>query len=215
LRPISQNCPFCAVEAAGADPTPISRKKIYSGVLCSDVNPREVYLNLEHYRSAMERLYKLIWQIPRRRWVLTYTLGATGRRLSEVLQLTTRDIDFERHVITWRILKKRRADYYVTLPASQRLEEVLRRYIVFNAVSDRLFDVSRRQAEYDVKKALEEVGLHGWRPHDLRHAFILEALLNTRSIELVRRWTQHSSYRLLLEYARIVGMEIERPLVPW
>jgi integrase len=183
--------------------------------MCNRVNPREIYINLEHYRAAMEKLYKLIWRMPRRRWVLTYILGATGRRLSEVLLLTTRDVDFERRVITWRILKKRRADYYITLPMSQRLEEVLRRYIVFNAVSDVLFPISRRQAEYDVKKALEEVGLRGWRPHDLRHAFILEALLQTKSIELVRRWTQHSSYRMLLEYARVVGMEVDKPLVPW
>jgi len=183
--------------------------------MCNHVNPRDVYLNLDHYRAAMERLYKLCWQAPKRRWVLTYVLGATGRRISEALLLTTRDIDFERRVITWRILKKRRQDYYVTLPMSQRLEELLRRYIVFNGVSDRLFPVSRRQAEYDVKRALEEVGLRGWRPHDLRHAFILEALLNSRSIEQVRRWTQHSSYKMLLEYARIVGFEVDRPLVPW
>ena len=176
---------------------------------------RDVYLNIDAYRQAMERLYKLIWQVPKRRWVLTYVLGATGRRLSEVLLLTTRDIDFQNRTITSRILKKRRADYYVTLPMSQRLEEVLRRYIVLNVVADKLFPVSRRQAEYDVKKALNEVGLYGWRPHDLRHAFILEALLNTKSIELVRRWTQHSSYKLLLEYARVVGMEVEKPVVPW
>jgi len=179
------------------------------------VKIRDVYLNIDAYRQAMERLYKLIWQVPKRRWVLTYVLGATGRRLSEVLLLTTRDIDFQNRTITSRILKKRRADYYVTLPMSQRLEEVLRRYIVLNVVADKLFPVSRRQAEYDVKKALNEVGLYGWRPHDLRHAFILEALLNTKSIELVRRWTQHSSYKLLLEYARVVGMEVEKPVVPW
>lgn len=179
------------------------------------MNPREVYLSLDLYRQAMERLYRLCWQTPVRRYVLTYTLGATGRRISEVLLLTTRDLDFERHVATWRILKKRRPDYYVTLPLSQRLEEILRRYIVFNGVSDALFPISRRQAEYDVKAVLEEVGLRGWRPHDLRHAFILEALLNVKSIELVRRWTQHSSYKELLEYARVVGLEIDKPLVPW
>jgi hypothetical protein len=49
----------------------------------------------------------------------------------------------------------------------------------------------------------------------LRHAFILEALLNAKNIEQVRRWTQHSSYKELLEYARVVGMEVEKPLVPW
>ncbi len=176
---------------------------------------REVYLSLDQYRAAMEKLYRLIWQAPRRRWVLTYTLGATGRRLGEVLLLTTRDIDFERRAITWRILKKRRADYYVTLPMSARLEEVLRRYIVFNGISDALFPISKRQAEYDVKTTFNETGLRGWRPHDLRHAFILEALLNTKSIEQVRRWTQHSSYKELLEYARVVGFEVDRPPVPW
>jgi integrase len=193
----------------------ISRKKIYAEKMRNGVKIRDVYLNIDAYRQAMERLYKMVMQMPRRRWVLAYVLGATGRRLGEVLLLTTRDIDFQNRTITWRVLKKRRADYYVTLPMSARLEEVLRRYIVFNGVADVLFPISRRQAQYDVKKTFEEVGLHGWRPHDLRHAFILEALLQTRNIELVRRWTQHSSYKELLEYARVVGMEIDKPVVPW
>jgi len=183
--------------------------------MCNRMRVREVYLNLDLYRAAMEKLYRLSWQSARRKYVLAYTLGATGRRLGEALLLTTRDVDFERNAVTWRILKKRRADYYVTLPMSPRLRDVLMRYITLNGVSDRLFDVSKRQAEYDVKAAMEEAGLHGWRPHDLRHAFILEALLNTRSIELVRRWTQHTSYKELLEYARVVGMEVDRPPVPW
>ncbi len=176
---------------------------------------RDVYLSLEAYRNAMENLYKQIWRAPLRRYVLTYTLGATGRRLGEVLLLTTRDIDFEKEMVTWRILKKRSDNYYVTLPLSSRLKDVLMRYITFNGVSDQLFPISKRQAQYDVKKALQEVGLYGWRPHDLRHAFILEALLNAKNIEQVRRWTQHSSYKELLEYARVVGLEIDKPLVPW
>ncbi|MFZ8808088.1 MAG: tyrosine-type recombinase/integrase [Pyrobaculum sp.] len=177
---------------------------------------RDVYLNLDAYRAAMERLYTLCWQLPTRGRVATYTLGATGRRIGEVWLLTTRDIDFENNKITWRILKKRRPDYYVTLPMSPRLEEVLRRYITFNVISDRLFPVSKRQLQYDVKKVMErELGLYGWRVHDLRHAFILEALLRSRNIELVRRWVQHVSYDQLLEYARVVGMEVDRPPVPW
>jgi len=174
-----------------------------------------VYLNLDAYRNAMEWLYRLAWQLPIRRYVVTYLLGATGRRIGEVALLTTRDVDFERDVITWRILKKRRVDYYVTLPMSPRVKDVLMRYITFNGIGDVLFPVSKRQLQYDVKNALEEVGLRGWRVHDLRHAFILEALLNAKNIEQVRRWTQHSSYKELLEYARVVGLELDRPLVPW
>jgi integrase len=198
-----------------ADTAAISQKEIYAEGERNRVKIHEVYLNLDAYRAAMERLYRMCWQKPIRRYVAAYLLGATGRRIGEVWLLTTRDIDFERNMITWRILKKRRSDYYVTLPMSPRLRDVLMRYITFNAVTDRLFPVSKRQLELDVKKALEEVGLRGWRPHDLRHAFILEALLQSRSVELVRRWTQHSSYKELLEYARVVGLEIDRPLVPW
>jgi integrase len=203
------------MRSGGAVSISISRKTFYSEETRNHMNPRDVYLNLDSYRVAMEKLYKQIWHMPLRRYVLTYVLGATGRRIGEAVLLTTRDIDFENKAITWRILKKRRPDYYVTLPMSSRMEEVLRRYITINAVTDRLFPVSLRQAQYDVKKTLNEMGLYGWRVHDLRHAFILEALLNTKNIELVRRWTQHSSYKELLEYARVVGMEIEKPLVPW
>jgi integrase len=176
---------------------------------------KQVYLSLDAYRSAMERLYRLAYQRPERRYVLTYTLGATGRRISEVLELTTRDVDFETRQITWRILKKRRPDYYVTLPMSTKLEDILRRYIVLNGVADKLFPVTRQQAWIDVKKTFKELGLHGWKPHHLRHAFILLALLEKNTIEQVRRWTQHSSYKELLEYARVVGLEIDKPLVPW
>jgi integrase len=174
---------------------------------------REVYLSLEQYRAMMQKLYRDALAQPVRRRVLTYTLGATGRRISEVLLLTTRDIDLENNKVTWRVLKKRRGDYYITLPLSPRLRDVLTRYITFNAVGDRLFPISRTQAYLDVKATLKEYGLYGWRVHDLRHAFILEALLNTRSLELVRRWIQHSDYDMLLEYARTVGLEIDKPPV--
>jgi len=63
----------------------ISRKKIYTDDLCNNVQIREVYLHIDAYRQAMERLYKMIWQVPKRRWVLTYVLGATGRRIGEAL----------------------------------------------------------------------------------------------------------------------------------
>lgn len=173
---------------------------------------REVYLRLEDYRIAMDRLFAKAMDLPLRRYVLTYLLGATGRRLSEALSLTTRDILVEQKQIVWRILKKRR-DYVLALPASDKTMRLLTRYIVFNGISDRLFPISRRQGWVDVKKTLGELGLHGWRPHSLRHAFILEALVRTKNIELVRRWVAHSSYSMLLEYARVVGIDFDRPIV--
>jgi len=175
------------------------------------VDARRIFLDLDKYSRLLERLSADAYARPTRPPVLTLTLAATGRRIGEVLSLRVRDVDFEKAVATWRIEKKRRGDYYVTLPLPRRLADVLQKYVTWNAVSDLLFPVSRTQAYYDVKKTLRQYGLHGWRPHDLRHAFILKALLETRSIELVRRYTQHASYSELLEYARIVGLELDKP----
>jgi len=175
----------------------------------------QIYVHLEDYRRFMERLYRRAYEKPVDKYVFAYTLGATGRRMSEVLALTTDAIDFERGVATWRVLKKHDPGYYVTLPLSPRLADLLKRYIAFNAVSHVLFPVPRQTAWRWVKSVMHELGLYGWRPHDLRHAFILEALLNVKSIELVRRWVQHATYKQLLEYARVVGMEVDKPLTPW
>ncbi len=172
---------------------------------------RRIFLDLDKYNRLLERLSADAYAKPTRPPVLTLTLAATGRRIGEALSLRVRDVDFERSAATWRIEKKRRGDYYVTLPIPRRLADVLQKYVTWNAVSDLLFPVSRTQAYYDVKRTLRQYGLVAWRPHDLRHAFILKALLETRSIELVRRYTQHATYSELLEYARIVGLELDKP----
>jgi len=172
---------------------------------------RRVFLDLDKYNRLLEKLSADAYARPTRPPVLTLTLAATGRRIGEVLALRVRDVDFERGTATWRIEKKRRDDYYVTLPIPRRLADVLAKYAAWNAVSDLFFAISRTQAYYDVKKTLSRYGLIAWRPHDLRHAFILKALLETRSIELVRRYTQHASYSELLEYARVVGLELDKP----
>lgn len=172
----------------------------------------QIQLQLKDYVRAMERIYDDAYLTPTWPLTLTYVLGATGRRLSEALALKTTDIDFENKRIMWKILKKRQ-EYYLALPASEKLLKLLDRYIRLNAVSYKLFDVSRQRAWYKIKQVLARYGLHGWRPHDLRHAFILKALIETKSLELVRRWVAHSKYDLLRQYADVVGLEFDRPIV--
>ena len=172
----------------------------------------QIQLQLKDYERAMTKIYDDAYLTPTWPLTLTYVLGATGRRLGEVLALKTTDIDFEQRRITWKIEKKRQ-EYYLALPASDKLLKLLDRYIRLNAVSYRLFDVSRQRAWFKVKQVLARYGLHGWRPHDLRHAFILKALIETKSLELVRRWVAHSKYDMLRQYADVVGLEFDKPIV--
>lgn len=168
-----------------------------------------IQLQLRDYEEAMRRIYEDAWITPTRPLVLTRLLGATGRRLGEVLQLATADILWEEKRILWRIEKKREQEI-LSLPISERDLRLLDRYIRLNGISYRLFEISRVQAWRDVKKTLERYGLRGWRPHDLRHAFALKMLLETKDIEKTRRWLAHSDYRLILYYVRVVGLDFDR-----
>jgi integrase len=80
----------------------------------------QIQLQLKDYVRAMEKIYDDAYVTPEWPLVLTYVIGATGRRLGEVLALKTADIDWEAKRITWKIEKKR-GDYYLALPASERL----------------------------------------------------------------------------------------------
>lgn len=68
-------------------------------------------------------------------WLLILLLWRTGRRVSEVLQIRPRDIDFDNHLIYWKILKKRKprrewkAQDYTTI-------RELRKYIQRNEIKD-------------------------------------------------------------------------------
>ena len=68
---------------ADAEPDAVSRKEIYAEEMRSGVKIHEVYLNLDAYRMAMERLYRLCWQMPLRRYVAAYLLGATALHFAE------------------------------------------------------------------------------------------------------------------------------------
>ena len=176
------------------------------------IDPRrlaKIQLQLRDYEAVMRRIYEDAIITPTRALTLTYVLGATGRRIGEALQLTTEDILWQDKRILWHIEKKK-APEVLSLPASDRLLKLLDRYIRLNGVSFKLFEVSRQQAWLDVKKTLARYGLAGWRPHDLRHAFALKMLLDTRDIERTRRWLAHSDYRLILYYVRVVGLDFDR-----
>jgi integrase len=96
------------------------------------------------------------------------TLAYTGARISEVLALTPRRIDFSVRGITIESLKKRRLGVFRTVPVPEclleQLEAVhgLRTVRANNALQDqRIWGWSRTTAWTRVKKVMSEAGVTG------------------------------------------------------
>jgi len=136
------------------------------------------YLNTEQikniYRAAESARDK----------VLIRLLWMSGRRISEILQLKVNDIDFNREMITWNILKKKQPmraqktidtktiqllkwyifinkmgwDDYVLCPGFNRERHITRQ---------RAFDIVRRLGK---KAGIIMVGSKKLHPHHFRHS---------------------------------------------
>jgi len=130
-------------------------------------------------------------------------LFSTGCRVSELLSIRKKDVNFTRKVITVRQLKKRgekEVKREVLIPP--QLEEQLREYVIKEVKGEetRLFEFSRQRAWQLVKRLTGEVIGRELHPHAFRHTFALQLLKTTKDLEKVRRILGHSNYDTLKVY---------------
>jgi integrase/recombinase XerD len=149
------------------------------------------------------------------------TLAYTGARISEVLALTPRRIDFSVGGITIESLKKRKSGIFRTVPAPtfllERIDSVhavtTRRTDPF-LQNQRLWSWCRTTAWQHVKKIMLCAGIYGpWSvPKGLRHALAVECTTEARiPLNIVQRWLGHARIETTATYANAVGPE-ERSL---
>lgn len=158
--------------------------------------------SVQEYEQRVLALRQKAYELPTRDVMLSLTVMLSGRRISEVLQLAVRDVDFEGNRITFPCLKKKSIER-ITLPMPSWYMLQLQRYVVINGIGDKLFDVSRYQAYRIVRR------LTGYNPHAFRHLLALYLLTKGHmTLEEVRRWLCHSKYDLVLHYAKVVGYDL-------
>lgn len=135
--------------------------------------------------------------------VLPLTVAITGARISEVLMLTTIDIDFDSARLYVPTLKHRARPKRV-VPVPSWYLPIINNYIVRNAISYRLFPVSRPQAYRIVKRKT------GYHPHAFRHAVAMYFLYKGLDPETVRRILGHSSWKMIEYYVRLVRIDVSK-----
>ena len=147
---------------------------------------------------------------------------ATGIRVSEVVRLRWRDIDFERRIVSvWQ--GKGNTDRKVMLPTSfaPLLQEMSDRFrpdeFVFPSGGERKGRyLSPRTAQRVMARAVRIAGI-GKRatPHSLRHAFATHLLENGTDIRFIQKLLGHAKLETTTIYAKVAVLKqqtVESPL---
>lgn len=170
------------------------------------------------YLTASERSAFLFAAERRLAEVRTFCkiLAYSGARISEVLALAPRQIDFEAGIVVIESLKKRRRGIFRAVPVpAALLEELDRVHHIRAAQLDhkqsgaRIWTWCRTTAWHHVKACMHEAGIAGRHttPKGLRHSFGVCVLQSGVPINLVKKWLGHSRLTTTEIYADAVGAE--------
>jgi len=138
------------------------------------------------------------------RIILTVALN-TGLRLSNVLSLHTREVDFDRRTIT--VIQKRGRSHQV--PMNTIVREALAEIrpqepgYYFPSPYRKGQPLTRITATF--KHCLEKAGINRpFRFHDLRHSFGTQLMRETHDLALVRSLMGHSDIKMTLRYTHVI-----------
>ncbi|MEM2933316.1 MAG: tyrosine-type recombinase/integrase [Methanocellales archaeon] len=153
-----------------------------------------VYLTLEEVElllnAAKNPRDRLIFQI----------LYATGLRVSELINIRYSNIDFKNCTI--KVFGKGSRERYVLV--REELMGEIKCFCEVNKKSDmdRLFNITARAIELNIKKAAKQVGIRKEvTPHKLRHSFATHMLQRGADIRAIQKLLGHSSLNTTQIYA--------------
>ncbi|HLG25888.1 MAG TPA: site-specific tyrosine recombinase/integron integrase [Candidatus Gracilibacteria bacterium] len=166
---------------------------------------REVLLLIDSYRNRKHRL------------LIGLTYGA-GLRVSEVVKLRVRDIDFERRLMTVRGGKGNK-DRQSLLP--MKLENQLRIICAARDPGDYLFEserggrLSTRTAQKVFDAGLKRAGITRQATfHSLRHSFATHLLENGTDIRFVQVLLGHANIKTTQRYTQVTSHSLQRIVSP-
>ena len=186
-------------------------------------NPLYDRIGNRKYINEMERLRFLkAANSADARSVFTFcaVLARTGARISEVLELTPRQIDMESQVVIYRSLKKRikagdDPEYRavpIPTPLLRKLDavhEIKEAQLDPYRVDQRIWPWCRRTGWTRVREALDLAGVSGAHasPKGFRHGFAVNALVQEVPLVIVQEWLGHSDIQITAQYCKAVAAE--------
>lgn len=154
--------------------------------------------------------------------VMFAIMYAYARRVSEVLALRWRDVDFENMTIKFAIAKKKVSET-ATFMMDKTVASMLATLKIIKgrpAKGERVFNVGERAVEKAFRKAVEAAGIirYGRRitPHSLRRSRITHLLKRGYPLDVVSKYlARHSKFDTTIQFYRSITSEevVEIPLL--
>lgn len=188
--------------------------------------PRHPFLRVRRVREGeatrtgltVEQAEKLLRDCDRatllgtRDFAMFLTLFSTGLRLSELLDLTTADLDRARQLIVVRHGKGGKSRL---VPLSRPVERAIDKYLRHpqRPTGERLWlsqhgkPLGKEGAHAIIVRHGKAVGIHA-HAHLFRHGCAIQYLRNGGRVEVLRAMLGHSKLEMTLHYARIAGVDL-------
>ena len=138
--------------------------------------------------------------------MLLQFLWMTGVRITEAVNVTKKDIDYENYTITIKWQKSKKYGNR-NIPMYPMLANILQLYTAINKINDKIFPITRQRAWQIVQKELQG------HPHQFRHSFAVNWLRCGGDIVVLSRMLGHSKIQTTMEYLRIVPIDIGKELI--
>lgn len=159
----------------------------------------EVTRILESVRNHPKKhlLIKMLWQ--------------TGARVSELLDVKVKDVDFYARTVRIPTLKRREKGILRTLPIQDSLKGDIGAYIAMKELKkdDKLFTITRQTVYFTVRDAVTDAGIEKERahPHIFRHSFAVHCILAGIPIVVLQQWLGHANINNTLIYLQVLGRD--------
>lgn len=182
---------------------PIVRSRRDVSIVLSRELPR--YFNREEVNTILEGVTG-----DPKKYLLISLLWQTGARVTEILNLGVKDIDFHGKAIRVKTLKQKK-DHERVIPAQGSLLGLLGAHIAQEGLKreDRVLDITRQRAHQIVREAVLKAGLDEERahPHTLRHSFAVHCVLSGVPVLVLKEWLGHSNIQNTLIYLKVLGSD--------
>jgi integrase len=138
-------------------------------------------------------------------------LWQTGARVSELLEVCVKDIDFYARTIQLPTIKRRVKDAKRTLPLQDSLKGDIGAYIAMKSLksNDQIFPFTRQTAYNIASAAVTGAGYEKDRahPHVFRHSFAVHCILSSVPIVVLQQWLGHANIQNTLIYLQVLGRD--------
>jgi integrase/recombinase XerD len=163
---------------------------------------------------SRDEIHKVLDQVTGSKEKLLFLfMWYTGCRVTEVIGVRKRDIDFKNKEITIRWLKNRKY-LYRTMPIHSQIKQLLELSTTAIGLDTLVFPYSRQRVWQIFKK--HQFGKFNWiHPHTFRHSFAVNYLRQADSandLVILRKLMGHSSILTTMKYLDIVPRDQAKQL---